>query len=351
MVCIVRPIVMLPLLAAVVGAYASGSEECPLDGPINAIDYIADIRTDDGSLYQGMRTEAGYQYLNRSWYQSLSTESTIFPETEDYFNLLTTEDYVNLLNSVKNTDVNGINGPNDEIPLSFVIDPSLQGIAPFLSAYNLPVGDSFDDSRNLIFIDNCEVRFAPIEPEYLDAINYLHELWQAGLIDKGLEDYPSFNVDPNIVFSVTNPLSTDGQHYLLVSESLREYIRQWTVDDNQRTFLDPDLRAWASESQDRIRVPILNRDIAAYTGGEVDDIKKERYFDSLLIDNWNEDTGLENSILYAVNTLIAKNALRWIIIGGADEEWYQFRRDLETLGLPYLLENWQKNIDRIYNKR
>ena len=54
----------------------------------------------------------------------------------------------------------------------------------------------------------------------------------------------------------------------------------------------------------------------------------------------------EQAILPDIQALVKKTLARWITEGGADEEWDQFQEDMNSIGLPRLLEIWQENLDK-----
>ena len=46
-----------------------------------------------------------------------------------------------------------------------------------------------------------------------------------------------------------------------------------------------------------------------------------------------------------IDDLLGRKVRQWIVAGGADEEWYKFRRDLEDIGLSRLVTFWQKEFE------
>ena len=54
----------------------------------------------------------------------------------------------------------------------------------------------------------------------------------------------------------------------------------------------------------------------------------------------------EQAMLPDIQALVQKTLARWITEGGADEEWDQFQEDLNSIGLPRLMEIWQENLDK-----
>ena len=54
----------------------------------------------------------------------------------------------------------------------------------------------------------------------------------------------------------------------------------------------------------------------------------------------------EQTMLPDIQALVQKTLARWITEGGADEEWDQFQEDLNSIGLPRLMEIWQENLDK-----
>ena len=53
----------------------------------------------------------------------------------------------------------------------------------------------------------------------------------------------------------------------------------------------------------------------------------------------------EQALLPDIQTLVSKTVATWITSGGVEEGWDEFQSQLETLGLPGLLEIWQRNLD------
>ena len=54
----------------------------------------------------------------------------------------------------------------------------------------------------------------------------------------------------------------------------------------------------------------------------------------------------EQAMLPDIRALVMKTLARWITEGGADEEWDQFQEDMNSIGLPRLMEIWQENLDK-----
>ena len=53
----------------------------------------------------------------------------------------------------------------------------------------------------------------------------------------------------------------------------------------------------------------------------------------------------EQALLPDIEALVSKTVAKWITEGVDDDEWDQFQNQLQTIGLPKLLEMWQKNYD------
>lgn len=121
------------------------------DGNIYSFPYINDVPRDMTNKY----------WINLKWLKKLSLDVPT-----------TTEEYYNVLKAFKNNDPNG-NGIKDELPLSVA---GLNALDDLFGAFGF-VG------RSVFVDDNDKVVFAPMLPEYKQALKYLRMLYAEGLID------------------------------------------------------------------------------------------------------------------------------------------------------------------------
>lgn len=105
-------------------------------------------------------------WINRKWMQALDLE---MPQT--------TEEFSDVLEAFRDEDPNG-NGEADEIPLIGYNDGWYSQPWEFLM--NAFIDFSFGFRR----VENGRVEFAPIQPEWREGLRYVHELYEAGLLEK-----------------------------------------------------------------------------------------------------------------------------------------------------------------------
>ncbi|GGG26393.1 extracellular solute-binding protein [Paenibacillus abyssi] len=119
-----------------------------------------------------------FPQIRQDWLEKLSLEE---PKT--------TEDWYNVLKAFKEQDPNG-NGQSDEIPFVSV------NLQTMFKIFGPAFGTDWE-----FYLDNGQVKFGPIEPEYKEAIGYLNKLYSEQLID------PNYLVDTEFKFlteKVTN---------------------------------------------------------------------------------------------------------------------------------------------------
>ena len=335
----------LILLFTTIAVAAAGGdgEGAEVLGPVNVFDYLA--RGDY------MERTSSAQFLRESWLPYL--EASLPKTTEEYFELLKT---------VKREPA--IDMQSEVIPLSFRIDPSLQDLSPFLSAHGLPIEKGFNDSRTLFFIRDGEVKFAPTEPGFLDTIRYLHDLWNEHVIDEGIQTGARINIEH--VFGITNPKNLVGpdpatstvlQSQLIWDEtnsenSWRPYL---LVPENFASHSDvsklwskfPIPEGWTHV--DRLSSdPTTNPVHTNGTGVPFDPVIANRYLAVFNFSGWQDKTEEEKTLVPFIDELISQSVTRWITQGGVDSDWDQFQRDLDSLGLPTLIQLWQSNVDSAY---
>ena len=75
-------------------------------------------------------------------------------------------------------------------------------------------------------------------------------------------------------------------------------------------------------------------------------VPQERYIPSVI---WTqEEIDERQSYETEINDYISSTISHWIVDGGIDEEWDNYVKQLETLGLPELTEIYQGAVDRFY---
>ena len=341
------PVALALMIAYAVSASAGGNCESNdgTDGSpnFNIVDYAVDLRDDQCSRTRVMQTMVCSHYLKQSWLQAMNAEP---PSTR--------QQYIDLLSRVKYEDLNENDRSEDEIPLAFNIDPSLQGIAPFLCSYGLPVGDGFGDSRNLLYVRDGQIRFAPSEPEFIQAIRDLRELYEAGLVDTDSLYGTPDSVNSDLTFSITNPWIKSGnesEYFLRANYAvgwqswfLNEQIPALQYDPNNTDSTTiPSLVVAEGWSKDWTRAPEFNTASNTVTENQL-----KKYSDLVSGRKWTNSwrlTEQEEILIPYIDDLVVKNVVKWLTVGGVDQDWSQFQRDMEDLGLPYLTKTWQGNVD------
>lgn len=103
-------------------------------------------------------------FINKAWLDEVGKD---IPTT--------TEEFKDVLIAFRDADLNGNGDTDDEIPFSFTVDNEIRG------AHSL--SGSFGVLGRFTGVENGKVHYAPIEPEYKDYLNYMHELYEEDLID------------------------------------------------------------------------------------------------------------------------------------------------------------------------
>lgn len=129
--------------------------------------------TPDGHIYSLAFMEANdymvyrnHLAINREWLDKLGLEVPT-----------TTDELYRVLQAFKERDPNG-NGKRDEIPLASLYGGINQNFHALFNAF----GVRNPDGSKLAVKDNS-VRYEPVQPEYKDAIKYIHKLYAEQLID------------------------------------------------------------------------------------------------------------------------------------------------------------------------
>ena len=138
---------------ALPGAYTA------LDGNIYTLPSVNECY----HCYYSMRA-----WINRQWLTNLGLE---YPNTVDEF--------VNVLRAFKEQDANGNGDPNDEIPFSGNASSWNGTIYPFLLNSFLHY-----DTSNLSVKEDGTVIFTPIQPEFMEGLQWIASLIDEGLIEK-----------------------------------------------------------------------------------------------------------------------------------------------------------------------
>lgn len=132
------------------------------------------LTAEDGHIYALPNYDKGFTpstyevlYINKAWLDKLNLE---VPETYD--------ELYEVLKAFKTQDPNG-NGKADEIPLSFVKNAYA---APWF--YSFGAYDETNTYAKHISLKNGKVVYAPIQPEYKEAIKYFNKLFAEGLVDQ-----------------------------------------------------------------------------------------------------------------------------------------------------------------------
>ncbi len=130
------------------------------------------LTASDGHMYsvgflisQGINTN-GHFFIRQDWLDRLSLQ---VPET--------TEALYQVLRAFRDQDPNG-NGVQDEIPLELTWDDNNTGIYNLFSFWGLPLNEEY-----VYLTPEGEARFAPLQPEFLEAARELHTWYTEGLLD------------------------------------------------------------------------------------------------------------------------------------------------------------------------
>ncbi|PWU69904.1 extracellular solute-binding protein [Gracilibacillus dipsosauri] len=107
-------------------------------------------------------------WLNTDWLEKLNLD---IPSTH--------EELKEVLTAFKEQDPNG-NGKQDELPLSGSAASPNHSIIPILMN-----GFVYDDAQTRLLVKNGEVSFAANTPEWREGLEYIHSLYEEGLIDSG----------------------------------------------------------------------------------------------------------------------------------------------------------------------
>lgn len=135
----------------------------------------AGITAPDGNIY-GLPllgecyhcAKYGKMWLNTDWLDKLGLEMPT-----------TTEEFADVLRAFKNEDPNG-NGKADEVPLSGESKSFENDVMTFLMNPFLP-----NNGKDFINVKDGKLTLAAMQPEWKDGLEYMHSLYEEGLLDQG----------------------------------------------------------------------------------------------------------------------------------------------------------------------
>ena len=130
------------------------------------------LTASDGHMYQlgflisqGVNTN-GHFFINRLWLEKLGLEG---PQTVDQLS--------DVLRHFRDDDPNG-NGLQDEIPMEFTFDDNNTGIYNLFSFFGLPLNEEY-----VYLNEQGKVCFAPEEDAFFATLEWLHQMYEEGLLD------------------------------------------------------------------------------------------------------------------------------------------------------------------------
>lgn len=132
------------------------------DGNIYAFPWIEEL----GSGKERIQAVDSMPWINMEWLKNLGLEMPT-----------TTEELKKVLIAFKTEDPNG-NKQADEIPLSFINKPGAEDLAFLFASFGL--GENPDHA---VVSDDGKVIFTAAEEGYKEAVQFINELYQEGLID------------------------------------------------------------------------------------------------------------------------------------------------------------------------
>lgn len=148
-------------------------------------DLRAEITAPDGHIYGIPSFLGDYQsvrvnspiFVNKSWLENVGMEAPA-----------TTEEFEKMLIAFKTQDPNG-NGQADEIPL--LVHTNSGYFSNMFGSFGL-IDNYGAGTTNHIWVEDGKIIYSLAQPQYKDAINYFH-----GLYDQGLIDQETFTQDRN----------------------------------------------------------------------------------------------------------------------------------------------------------
>lgn len=96
----------------------------------------------------------------------------------------TTDELIDVLRAFRDEDPNG-NGEADEVPLTFAINGAVTGWAPLFGSFGIiDYSSPKTPLSKHVNVENGKVVYVPIDERYIDAIEFFHQLYNEGLIDR-----------------------------------------------------------------------------------------------------------------------------------------------------------------------
>ncbi|MFD1956628.1 ABC transporter substrate-binding protein [Paenibacillus thailandensis] len=132
------------------------------DGNIYSFPWIEEL----GSGKERIQSVDSMPWINAEWLNKLGLEMPT-----------TTEELKQVLIAFKTKDPNG-NGQADEIPLSFINKPGAEDLTFLFGSFGL--GENPDHA---VVSNDGKVIFTAAQEDYKEAVRFIHELYQEGLID------------------------------------------------------------------------------------------------------------------------------------------------------------------------
>ncbi|WP_339323321.1 ABC transporter substrate-binding protein [Paenibacillus sp. FSL W8-0194] len=132
------------------------------DGHIYSFPWIEEL----GSGKERIQSVDDLPWINVEWLKKLGLE---MPKT--------TDELKKVLIAFKTQDPNG-NGKADEIPLSFINKPGGEDLAFLYGSFGL--GENWDHT---VVTNDGKVVFTAAQDGYKEAVKFIHELYQEGLVD------------------------------------------------------------------------------------------------------------------------------------------------------------------------
>ncbi|WP_079912739.1 ABC transporter substrate-binding protein [Paenibacillus sp. 32352] len=132
------------------------------DGNIYAFPWIEEL----GNGKERIQAVDSMPWINVEWLKKLGLKMPT-----------TTKELKEVLIAFKTKDPNG-NGKADEIPLSFINKPGAEDLAFLFGSFGL--GENPDHA---VVSNEGKVIFTPAQKDYKEAVSFIHELYQEGLID------------------------------------------------------------------------------------------------------------------------------------------------------------------------
>ncbi|MGG4035939.1 ABC transporter substrate-binding protein [Paenibacillus cisolokensis] len=380
------------------------------DGNIYAFPWIEEL----GSGKERIQAVDAVPWINVDWLNKLGLD---MPKT--------TEELKDVLIAFKTRDPNG-NGQADEIPLSFINKPGAEDLVFLFAAFGL--GENPDHA---VVTNEGKVVFTPAEEGYKNAVKYIHELYQEGLIDveaytqdwstylaKGKDhkyglyfswdksnitgDNDSYEVMPPVAgpdgrinVTQTNALGFHRGRMVITSanqnpEATAKWVDQMydpiqSVQNNWGTYGDEtqqNIFEYDAEKNMLKHLPlngtapvelrektsvagplaILDSYFGKYTTLPDDAKERMRIVKEIMAPHMKADRAMPNifnsiEVLERLTTIetdlfayVLRMRTEWYQNGKVDEQWDEYLKELDRLGLQEWLEIKQSGYDRAMQK-